>query len=287
MPSMTFFSFPNASTYNPNFKFQFSQRLLLVISPLLLLLLPPSSSSPTQQRRLAYDKYRQQQTTTTTTPVRLSLLLRTFIHSGSTNDEFQQPPPRPYHFSYAAGRAPGNKPDRYVEQEGDEKGVIKGSYAYLDPNWKWQKVRNSFFLSQERLSQSFKTQVQYVADPETGFHVLNKDGAPAEAHLPLDTAEVAKAKARHKALFEAIANRHKQQGSLASQLIPQPLESRRGQQYQQPQEYRVSSILFCMKIQLLPVKLVEVAWLKVSYFTQTCGSMRSIDLLAHAGTGKA
>ena len=67
--------------------------------------------------------------------------------------------------------------------------------------------------------------------------MLNNGGEEsADAHLPLDTAEVAKAKARHKALFDAIAARHKQQGSLASQLIPQPLQARRGQ------EYRVRSI---------------------------------------------
>jgi len=38
------------------------------------------------------------------------------------------------------GRAPNSQPDRYVEQEGDEDGVIKGTYTYLDPNWTWQTV---------------------------------------------------------------------------------------------------------------------------------------------------
>jgi len=52
-----------------------------------------------------------------------------------------QPPPRPFKYAYAAGRSPNGQPDRYVEQEGDEQGVVKGSYAYLDPNWKWRKVR--------------------------------------------------------------------------------------------------------------------------------------------------
>jgi hypothetical protein len=28
-----------------------------------------------------------------------------------------------------------------VEQEGDEDGVIRGTYTYLDPNWTWQTVR--------------------------------------------------------------------------------------------------------------------------------------------------
>ena len=53
---------------------------------------------------------------------------------------FFQPPPKPFRFKYEAGRAPGGKPDRYVEQEGDGSGQIKGSYTYLDPNWTWQTV---------------------------------------------------------------------------------------------------------------------------------------------------
>ena len=53
----------------------------------------------------------------------------------------ENPPPSPFKFAYAAGRAPGGKPDRYVEQQGDANGQIKGSYTYLDPNWTWQTVR--------------------------------------------------------------------------------------------------------------------------------------------------
>ena len=52
-----------------------------------------------------------------------------------------QPRPRPFKYTYSAGRAPNSKPDRYVEQEGDEDGVIRGTYTYLDPNWTWQTVR--------------------------------------------------------------------------------------------------------------------------------------------------
>ena len=52
----------------------------------------------------------------------------------------QNPPPKPFKYSYQAGRAPGGKPDRYVEQEGDGNGQIRGSYTYLDPNWTWQTV---------------------------------------------------------------------------------------------------------------------------------------------------
>ncbi len=84
------------------------------------------------------------------------------------------------------------------------------------------------------LVQYFSTQhqqVEYVVDPESGFHVVNADPPPPQppspleddpataaaakaASVPLDTAEVAKAKARHKALFKAIAARHRQGAGL-------------------------------------------------------------------------
>ena len=56
-----------------------------------------------------------------------------------------EPPPKPFHFKYEAGRVPGGggRPDRYVEQEGDGTGQIRGSYTYLDPNWTWQTVSNN------------------------------------------------------------------------------------------------------------------------------------------------
>ena len=49
--------------------------------------------------------------------------------------------PTPFKYQFAAGRRPGGKPDRYVDSQGDEHGTIKGSYTYLDPNYKWQRVR--------------------------------------------------------------------------------------------------------------------------------------------------
>ncbi len=66
-------------------------------------------------------------------------------------------------------------------------------------------------------------QVEYVADPETGFHVVSEEPAPTaeeeeplhvlppqpQASPPLDTKEVAKAKERHRALFAQIAQRHR------------------------------------------------------------------------------
>ena len=55
---------------------------------------------------------------------------------------YVEPPPKPFRFKYEAGRVPGGsgRPDRYVEQEGDGTGQIRGSYTYLDPNWTWQTV---------------------------------------------------------------------------------------------------------------------------------------------------
>ena len=69
----------------------------------------------------------------------LSLLLNTFATALPTTTT-PQPPPVPFKYSYEAGRAANGKPDRYVEQEGDGTGTVRGSYTYLDPNWTWQTV---------------------------------------------------------------------------------------------------------------------------------------------------
>lgn len=101
--------------------------------------------------------------------------------------------PTPYQFEYSAGRAPGGKPDRYVEQEGDAYGNIRGSYTYLDPNWKWQRVN-------------------YEASEENGFQILPGSTIPLndnpEALLPKDTVAVQQAKAQHEALYHEIAASH-------------------------------------------------------------------------------
>ena len=52
----------------------------------------------------------------------------------------EEEPPTPFAYSFNAARSPGANPDRYVESQGDADGVITGSYAYLDPNFKWHKV---------------------------------------------------------------------------------------------------------------------------------------------------
>merc|ERR1712083_1053513 len=84
-------------------------------------------------------------------------------------------------YAYSAARAPGAKPDRYATQEGDANGVVRGQYAYLDPNYQWQ-------------------QVAYLADAN-GFHV-------DASNLPIanvDTPAVAAARAQHEALFGHLA----------------------------------------------------------------------------------
>merc|ERR1711892_1446681 len=92
-------------------------------------------------------------------------------------------PPRPFKYAFSSGRVPGGPPDRYTLSEGDADGVIRGGYAYLDPNQQWQKV-------------------EYVAD-ENGFHV----DSSALSH-PKDTVSVAEAKANHHDLYDQIAIRN-------------------------------------------------------------------------------
>merc|ERR1719367_1677480 len=125
----------------------------------------------------------------------LLLLLLAALASGyparptSGKEAAEEPPPVPFEYKFSAGRAPGGKPDRYVNQKGDEHGVVQGSYTYLDPNWKWRKVA-------------------YVAD-EGGFHVL-PGSTPVQEALPEETPVVAAARAKHEELFAAIAQRNSQ-----------------------------------------------------------------------------
>ena len=51
-----------------------------------------------------------------------------------------------FQYAFAASRLPGAAPDRYVESEGDADGVIRGSYAYLDPNYQWRQVGRTLYL---------------------------------------------------------------------------------------------------------------------------------------------
>jgi len=104
-----------------------------------------------------------------------------------------EPPPTPFKYAFSAGRAPGGKPDRYAQQEGDEFGNIKGSYAYLDPNFQWR-------------------QVKYEATKEGGFQIVGGvEPEPVTTTVggrPVDTVAVQRAKAEHALLFDQIATRN-------------------------------------------------------------------------------
>ncbi|XP_026488987.2 cuticle protein 21-like [Vanessa tameamea] len=96
----------------------------------------------------------------------------------------EPPPPKPYAFSYTAGRYPGHT-DRQHAEVSDGSGVVRGTYSYVDPR---QKVRT----------------VDYVADRD-GFHPVLSDVPPEH---PADSASVAKAKDRHFELYAKIAEEH-------------------------------------------------------------------------------
>ncbi|KAJ8711522.1 hypothetical protein PYW07_008764 [Mythimna separata] len=95
-----------------------------------------------------------------------------------------EPPPKPYLFSYTAGRYPGHA-DRTHTEVSDGSGIVKGSFSYVDPN---QKVRT----------------VDYVADKQ-GFHPVLSDVPPEH---PTDSESVAQAKNRHYQLYAKIAEEH-------------------------------------------------------------------------------
>jgi len=101
--------------------------------------------------------------------------------------------PTPFEYEFAAGRAPGGKPDRFVNSKGDAEGTITGSYTYLDPNYQWQRVN-------------------YKASKENGFEILPGstllDGQAAVAPHPRDSIAVQKAKAQHEALYQQIYASH-------------------------------------------------------------------------------
>lgn len=102
------------------------------------------------------------------------------LFKGEHSTTTAPPPPSPYVFSYAAGRAPGHV-DRTHTEVSDGSGVIRGAYSYVDPK---QEVRT----------------VEYVADKD-GFH-------PTLNFEPEDTEANKLAKERHFALYNAIAEQN-------------------------------------------------------------------------------
>lgn len=90
-------------------------------------------------------------------------------------------PPRPYAFSYEAGRYYGGHTDRTHSEVGDGAGTARGAFSYIDP------------LNQVRT-------VEYVAD-ENGFH-------PHLSHPVQNTKAVDLATQRHLELYNKIAERN-------------------------------------------------------------------------------
>lgn len=93
------------------------------------------------------------------------------------------PPPRPYVFSYNAGRFPGHI-DRAHSEVSDGKGTVRGAYSYIDPK---QEIRS----------------VEYVADKD-GFR-------PILSHPPVEQQQseaVQRATIRHAELYNRIAESH-------------------------------------------------------------------------------
>lgn len=118
----------------------------------------------------------------------LVLLVAVVVTSGDVSHlettTTDNPPPKPYVFSYTAGRYPGHV-DREHTEVSDGSGVVRGKFAYVDPR---NKVRA----------------VEYVADKE-GFHPVLSDVPPEH---PADSESVALAKDRHFQLYAKIAQDH-------------------------------------------------------------------------------
>lgn len=106
-------------------------------------------------------------------------------HHQNLDDEVSTPPPppRPYLFSYNAGRFPGHI-DRAHSEVSDGKGTVRGAYSYIDPK---QEIRS----------------VEYVADKD-GFR-------PVLSHPQVEQQQseaVQRATNRHIELYNRIAESH-------------------------------------------------------------------------------
>lgn len=90
------------------------------------------------------------------------------------------PPPRPYVFSYTAGRYP-NHTDRAHSEVSDGSGVVRGAFSYIDPR---QQIRS----------------VEYTADKD-GFHpILSHPNSEPEQSEAVKQATI-----KHLNLFNRIA----------------------------------------------------------------------------------
>ncbi|XP_065092366.1 cuticle protein [Ochlerotatus camptorhynchus] len=132
------------------------------------------------------------------------------------------PPPRPYAFSYAAGRHPGHV-DRTHSEVSDGSGVVQGSFSYVDPRNEVRTVdyvadAHGFYprLSHVPKSPKQTEAVQRAAHKHFALYAkiaeehANPHHETVEASLPRDTVAVSKAKDKHFTLYEKIAHQHAQ-----------------------------------------------------------------------------
>lgn len=93
------------------------------------------------------------------------------------------PPPRPYAFTYQAGRFKGHV-DRTHSEVSDGSGVVRGAFSYIDPR---QEIRS----------------VEYVADKD-GFHPILSH----QNEYPQQSEAVKQATIRHFEQYNRIAERN-------------------------------------------------------------------------------
>ncbi|XP_058821396.1 uncharacterized protein LOC131683429 [Topomyia yanbarensis] len=130
------------------------------------------------------------------------------------------PPPRPYAFSYAAGRSPGHV-DRTHSEVSDGSGTVQGSFSYVDPRNQVRTVEyvanaHGFYpqLSHPQLAPQqtkaveLASQRHYALYNKIAEERANPHIQPVESTLPKDTVAVSKAKDRHFTLYEKIAREH-------------------------------------------------------------------------------
>ncbi|CAO1381436.1 unnamed protein product [Diamesa hyperborea] len=127
-------------------------------------------------------------------------------------------PPRPYAFSYEAGRYP-NHVDRTHSEVGDGAGTVRGSFSYVDPR---NQVRTVEYVADEngfqpQLSHEVKNTIAVDLATKRHTELYNKIAAShanpiaydaSAAPVPQDSVAVANAKKKHLTLFEKIAAEH-------------------------------------------------------------------------------
>lgn len=104
------------------------------------------------------------------------------------------PPPRPYAFSYQAGRFSGHV-DRTHSEVSDGSGVVRGAFSYIDPR---QEIRS----------------VEYVADKD-GFHPILSH----QSEAPQQSEAVKQATIRHFEQYNRIAEQNANVSTVHQRLL--------------------------------------------------------------------